>query len=63
MAVAYETIRSEVERLRNYVINDLDLLVNQNVGGAGAPRGGDGFAGGVGAGSPGLWLRRRRDQD
>ena len=33
MAVAYETIRSEVERLRNYIIKDLDLLVNQDVGG------------------------------
>lgn len=33
MAVVYETIRPEVERLRNYVLNDLDLLVNQDAGG------------------------------
>ncbi len=33
MAVKYETIRSEVERLQNYVLNDLSLVVNQNRGG------------------------------
>ena len=33
MAVRYETIRSEVERLRNYVTNDLNLVVKQKIGG------------------------------
>ncbi len=33
MAVQYETIRTEVDRLRNYVTTDLDLIVNQNIGG------------------------------
>jgi hypothetical protein len=32
MAVAYETIRQEVERLRDYVGNDLNFLINQNAG-------------------------------
>ncbi len=33
MAVRYATIRPEVERLRDYVTNDLDLLITQDVGG------------------------------
>jgi hypothetical protein len=33
MAVPYETIRAEVERLRDYVTHDLDLLIRQDVGG------------------------------
>lgn len=33
MAVPYETIKPEVERLRDYVTNDLNRVVAQNVGG------------------------------
>ncbi len=33
MGVRYETIRSEVERVRNFITTDLDLVVNQNIGG------------------------------
>ena len=33
MAVPYETIRAEVERLCNYVTHDLDILIAQEVGG------------------------------
>jgi hypothetical protein len=33
MAVPYETIRAEVERLCNYVTHDLDRLIGQDVGG------------------------------
>jgi hypothetical protein len=32
MAVPYETIRAEVERLCNYVTHDLDLLIAHDVG-------------------------------
>lgn len=33
MAVPYETIRGEVDRLRNFIIGDLDYLINQDRGG------------------------------
>ncbi len=33
MAVEYETIRPEVERLGEFITTDLDLLVNKNMGG------------------------------
>jgi hypothetical protein len=33
MAVPYETIKPEVERLRDFVTNDLDRLVSQDLGG------------------------------
>lgn len=33
MGVQYETIRAEVERVRNFITTDLDLVVNQNIGG------------------------------
>src|SRR5438132_7686229 len=33
MAVPYESIRAEVERLRAYVTHDLDILIAQEVGG------------------------------
>jgi hypothetical protein len=33
MGVQYETIRQEVERVRNFITTDLDLVVNCNTGG------------------------------
>lgn len=33
MGVLYETIRPEIERLRNFVTTDLDLIVSQDIGG------------------------------